>query len=141
MSRSSSEAAIRFGEAGEPSAQPVLGGELGAAAGEGVLLLGELVAPGRDGGGAVGELVEFEQLGLVGVDQPGAFALVALQGVVEPLELGGDEFVLVGWRAGDHGALGGDQLPGVKQRLADLREDVFVEFVGADVALWAAIHA
>ena len=92
-------------------------------------------------GGAAGELVEFEQPGLVGVEQPGAFALVALEGAVEPLELSGDELVLVGWRAGDHGALGGDQLSGVKQRLADLREDVFVELVGADVALRTAIHA
>ena len=100
-----------------------------------------LVAAGGDRGGSVGELVEFEQLGLVGVAQSGAFTLVVLDRVVEPLELCGDEFVLVGWRAGDHGVLGGDQLSGVEQRLTYLREDVFVELVGADVALGAATHA
>jgi hypothetical protein len=42
--------------------------------------------------------------------------------------------VLVG-RASDHGALGGDQLSGVKQRLADLLEDILVELVGSDVPL------
>jgi hypothetical protein len=46
--------------------------------------LGEQVAPGRDRGRAVGELVEFEQPGLVGVKQPGPFAIVALEGAVEP---------------------------------------------------------
>ena len=79
--------------------------------------------------------------GRIEAEQPGAFAFVALDRAVEPFELGGDDLVLVGWRAGDHGALGGDQLPRVEQRLADLREDVFVELVGADVALRAATHA
>ena len=46
----------------------------------------------------------------------------------------GDELVLVGC-AGEHGALGGEQLLWVKQRLADLIEHVLVELVGADVAL------
>ena len=66
-----------LGEAGQAAAQSVLGRELGAALGEGGLLLGELVAAGGEGGGAPGELVEFEQPGLVGVQQPGALALVA----------------------------------------------------------------
>jgi hypothetical protein len=128
-------------QAGEPSAQPVLGRKLGAVAGEGVLLLGELVAAGRDGVGAAGEFVEFNQPGLVGVEQPGALVVLVLDGDVGSLELSGDELVLVGWRAGDHGAPVGDQLPGVKQRPADLREDVLVELVGANVALRAATHA
>ena len=100
-----------------------------------------MVAAGGDRGGSVGELIEFEQPGLVGVEQPGAFAFMALEGGVESFELSEDEFVLVGWRAGDHGVLGGDQLSWVEQRLAYLREDVFVELVGADVALRAATHA
>src|SRR5450755_4113037 len=49
----------------------------------------------------------------------------------------GDEFVLVGC-TGDRGALGGDELLGVKQRVADLFEDVLVQLVGADVALRTA---
>jgi hypothetical protein len=57
-----------FGEAGEPSAEPVFGRELGAAASEDVLFLAELVAPSRDRGGSVGELVEFEQSGLIGIE-------------------------------------------------------------------------
>ena len=97
-----------------------------------------MVAAGGEGGGAPGELVEFEQSGLVGVQQSGALALVAVQRGIEPSELGGDELVLVGRRSGDHGALAGDQLPGVEQDLADLRPDVVVEFVGADVSLGAA---
>jgi hypothetical protein len=52
--------------------------------------------------------------------------------------LSGDQLVLVGGRFGDHGAFAGDQLPGVEQHLADLRSDVVVEFVGADVALGTA---
>jgi hypothetical protein len=72
-----------LGEAGQPAAQPVLGREFGAALGERGLLFGELVAAGGDRGGASGELVEVEQSGLVGVEQPGALALVAVQGAVE----------------------------------------------------------
>ena len=68
-----------LGEASQPPAQPVLGRELGAAAAERVLLLGELVAACGERGGPPGEFVEFEQPGLVGVEQPGAFAVVALE--------------------------------------------------------------
>jgi hypothetical protein len=57
-----------LGEAGEAAAQAVLVGELGASLGECLLLVGELVAPGGERGGAAGELVELEQSGLVGVD-------------------------------------------------------------------------
>ena len=97
-----------------------------------------MAAAGGEGAGAPGELVEFEQSGLVGVQQPGALALVAVQRGVEPSQLSGDQLVLVGRRAGDDGALAGDELPGVEKNLADLRPDVVVEFVGADVALGAA---
>ena len=75
---------------------------------------------------------------MVGVEQSGSLSLAALEGAVEALELGGDELVLIDWGAGDHGALGGDQLSGVQQGLADLLEDVLVELVRADVDLGAA---
>ena len=100
--------------------------------------MGELVAAGGEGGGAPGELVEFEQPSLVGIQQPDALALVAVHRGIEPSQLSGDQLVLVGRRSGDHGALARDQLPGIEQHLADLRPDVSVEFVGADVALGAA---
>ena len=61
------------------------------------LLLGELVAAGGERGGASGELVEVEQPGLVGVEQPGAFAFVGVERGVEAFELSGDQLVLVGW--------------------------------------------
>jgi hypothetical protein len=67
-----------LGEAGESPTEPVLGGELGAATAERVLLLGELLAARGEGGRPPGELVEFEQPCLVGVEQPGPFALAAL---------------------------------------------------------------
>jgi len=102
-----------------------------------VLLLEEPLAAGRECGGPPSELVEFEQAGLVRVKQPGALALIRVDGRVQPLELCGDELVLVGC-AGNHRALGSDQLLGVKQRLADLFEDVPIELVGADVALRTA---
>jgi len=72
--------------------------------------VGELIAAGGDGGGASGEIVEFEQSGLVGVEQSGSFSLAALQDGVEAVELGSDELILVDRGAGDHGALGSDQL-------------------------------
>jgi len=75
---------------------------------------------------------------LVGVEQSRALPLVALERSIQALELCADEFVLVGGGAGDQRALGGDQLPGVKQRLADLTEDVLIQFVGANVALGTA---
>jgi hypothetical protein len=69
-----------FGEAGESAPQPVLGCELGAAGGEFGVFGGELVTAGGERGGAAREFVEIEQRGLVGVEQPAAFAfgLVAL---------------------------------------------------------------
>jgi hypothetical protein len=61
-----------LGEAGESAPQPVLGRELGAAIGEFGVLGCELVAAGGEGGGAARELVEIEQRGMVGVEQPAA---------------------------------------------------------------------
>ena len=95
------------------------------------------VAVGGQRGGAWGELAELDQPRLVGVKQPGALAPVCVDRRVQALELRGDELVWVGC-AGDQGALGGDQLLGVKQRLADLLKDVLVKLVGADVALRTA---
>ena len=136
-SSSSSDSGDAFGEAGESAAQTVLGRELGAALGERVSLLAELLAAGGERRGASRELVEVDQPSLVGVKQPGALALRGVERCVQALELRGDKLVLVRG-AGDQGALGGDQLVGVKQRLADLFEDVLVELVGADVALGTA---
>ena len=95
------------------------------------------LAAGGERGGPSGQLVKFDQPGLVGVKEPGSLAFLGVDGAVQALELRGDEFVLVGC-AGDEGALGGDELLGVKQRLADLFEDVLVELVGADVTLRTA---
>ena len=47
----------------------------------------ELVAPGGERAGASGELVEVEQTSLVGVEQPGALALVGVEGGVQAVEL------------------------------------------------------
>lgn len=58
----------------------VQSGPSDGAFGERVLLARELVAAGGELAGAAGELVEPEQLGLVGVEQAGALALGALQG-------------------------------------------------------------
>jgi hypothetical protein len=69
-----------FSAVGEPASQPVLGGELRAATGKRVLLQDELTAAGGDGGAAPGEIVEFEQSSLVGVEQSGSFSLAAPQG-------------------------------------------------------------
>lgn len=79
--------------------------------------------------------VELEETGLVGVKQPRALTVLGVDGGVQALELAGDQLVLVG-RAAEHGALAGEQLLWVKQRLADLSEHVLVERVGADRALW-----
>jgi hypothetical protein len=100
-------------EVGEPAAQPVLGGQLGAACGERLFLLQELAAAGCERGGASGELCEFDQAGLVGVEQPGALSLLGVDGRVQAFELGGDQFVLVGL-PGEKRALGGEQLLGIE---------------------------
>ena len=85
-----------FGEAGDASAQPVLACEVGAAVGEFGVLGGELVSPGGERRGATGELVEVEQRGLVGVEQPAALELGLLELAFERGELGADEVVVVG---------------------------------------------
>ena len=88
---------------------------------------------GGERAAASSELIEVQHAGLVGVKQPGAFALLGVDGGVQALELAGDQLVLVG-RAGEHGALAGEELLWVKQCLADLPEHVLVELLGADVA-------
>ena len=98
----------------------------------------ELVASGGERGGAVRELVEIEQRGLVGVEQPAAFAFGLVALALQGGELRADQLVVVGWGGGDDCLLAGEQLRWVEQRVADLGEDVGVEFVGADVALGAA---
>jgi hypothetical protein len=49
-----------FGEAGEATAQSVLGRKLGASLGERILLLAQPLAAGGERGGASGELVEVQ---------------------------------------------------------------------------------
>ena len=122
-----------FAEPREPMAQPVLGGQLGAAGGECLPLARELVAADGQRAGPAGQLVELEETGLVGVKQPRALTVLGVDGCVQTLELGGDELVLVG-RAGEHGVLAGEQLLWVKQRLADLPEHVLVERVTPSTA-------
>ena len=121
-------------EVGDSVAQPVLGGELGAACGECLAFVHELAVAGGERAGTSGELVEVEQTGLVGVKQSCALGLFGVDDGVQALELGGDQLVLVG-RAGEHGALAGEELLWVKQSLAYLLEHILVELVGADVAL------
>jgi hypothetical protein len=99
-----------FGEAGDAAAQSVLAREVGAAGGELGVFGSELVAPRGERRGAAGEFVEVEQRGLVGVEQAAAFELALLELAFERGELGADEVVVVGWGAGDDGALAGDQL-------------------------------
>ena len=125
-----------LGEPGETVTQPVLGGELGAARGEGVALAHELVVAGGERAGASGELVEVQQVGLVGVQQPGTLAVLGVDRGGQALELAGDQLVLIR-RAGEHGAFASEQLLRIEQRLADLPEHVLVECVGADGAFWA----
>jgi hypothetical protein len=43
---------------------------------------------------------------LVGVEQPGALSLLGVDGRVQPLELSGDQLVLVGRPGEEEGALG-----------------------------------
>ncbi len=99
-----------LGEAGEAAAQPVLGCEFGASVGELGVFGGVLVAPCGERGGAVGELVEVQQRGLVGVQQPSAFGLGLIEFALQRGELGCDELVVVGRGRGDDGALAGEQL-------------------------------
>jgi len=120
-------------ESGEPVTQPVLGGQLGAACVEGVALVHELAVAGGQRASASGELAEVQQAGLVGVEQPGALALLGVNRGAQALELARDQLVLVG-RSREHGAFAGEQLLRVQQRLADLPEHVLVQRVGADRA-------
>jgi hypothetical protein len=90
-------------------AHAVLGGQLGAALAERLLLSREPGAAGCQYTGATGELVEFQQPGLVGVEQASALALFGLDGCVQAFELRGHQLVLVG-RPGQHSALGGQEL-------------------------------
>ena len=90
-------------------AHAVLGGQLGAALAERLLLSREPGAAGCQYTGATGELLEFQQPGLVGVKQASALALFGLDGCVEVFELRGHQLVLVG-RPGEHSALGGQEL-------------------------------
>ena len=94
-------------ERGESATQPVLGGELGAAFGERLLLSCELVLAGGEPAGASGQLLEIEKTGLVGVKQPSALGVLGVEGGVQSLELAGDQLVLVGG-AREDGALAGE---------------------------------
>jgi hypothetical protein len=127
-----------FGEAGDAEAQAVLAREIGAAVGELGVFGGELVASGGERGGAAGELVEVQQRGLVGIEQPTALELGLVELALERGELSADQVVIVGRCGGDDGVLAGEQLRWLKERAADLVKDVAVELVGADVALGAA---
>ena len=57
-----------FCEPSETVTQPVLGGELGAACGERVAFLQEMVVAGGERAGASGELLKLEQASLIGVE-------------------------------------------------------------------------
>jgi hypothetical protein len=65
-----------FGEAGDALAQPVLARQVDAAVGELRVLGGELISAGGEGGAAADELVEVQQRGLVGVEQPAALDIL-----------------------------------------------------------------
>jgi hypothetical protein len=67
-----------LGEAGEPPAQAVLACQLRAMLLERFAFRGELPAPRGDCSAALCELGQVDQLCLVGVEQPVAFALEAL---------------------------------------------------------------
>jgi hypothetical protein len=65
-------------------------GELGAVFAQGVALGGEVVAAGGDRAGAAGELVEVDELGLVGVEKPDSLAVLSVEFAVQALELCGE---------------------------------------------------
>jgi hypothetical protein len=99
-----------FGEAGDAAAQSVLAREVGAAVGEFGVLGGELVSADGERRGAAGKLVEVQQRGLVGVEQPATLELGLLELAFKRGELGADQVVVVGRRGGDHGVFAGEQL-------------------------------
>ena len=84
MSRSSSEATICSAKPASRRRSRFSVASSALRLGEGGLLFGELVAAGGERGGSAGQLIEFEQPGLVGVEQPGALALVARRAPFEP---------------------------------------------------------
>src|SRR5512142_3087309 len=105
---------------------------------EAVLALGQLAAAMVDLADAALQLGEFEQPGLIEVDQTASFGAGGLELAVEPAELGGEQLVVRCRDAQGERRLAGVQHVGADERGPHLVEDEGVEDLGPDVALGAA---
>ena len=127
-----------FGEVVDSSAKLVPAGERAAFLGEAGAFGLQVPLAGREVAGAALEFGEFDEAGLVDVDQSSAFPVGGGDLAVEAGEFGGEQFV-VGDRGGHRdGLFACQQHFGLGERGADLVEHERVEGVGADVAFRAA---
>ena len=132
------DAADLVGEIGDAAAQQVSVGKRSPLGGEAVAFGPQPVEAGGDVTGAVLQLWEIDQSGLIKVDQSAPFGDGDVDLAVEADEFSGEQLV-VGDRAADRdGLFSSEQHLGPGQRGADVVEDELVESVGADVAFRAA---
>lgn len=105
-------------------AQLVVGGEFGPLGGEGAAFGVEAGVAGVDVLGAALQLDEFDQPGLVEVDESASFLDGGGELAVELGELGGEQVVVAGGSGGGECVLAGEEEVGAGERVADLVEHV-----------------